>query len=274
MFDLPVGRPAIMGILNVTEDSFSDGGRHFEPAAAIAAGLRMRDEGADLIDVGGESTRPGADPISAAEELRRVIPVISALAAQGVKVSIDTMKAEVASAALAAGAVVVNDVMGLRGPGMLEVVAAHQCPVCIMHMQGSPRTMQSAPQYDDVVREVRAFLLRQAAVVEEAGLPAERVWIDPGIGFGKTVEHNLKLLNGLGKFVATGYPVLLGVSRKSFIGRVLGGEEPLPIEERSEGAQAVHVWAQIQGVRVLRVHDVAATARTIRMIEAIAQGVG
>lgn len=271
MFDLPVGRPAIMGILNVTEDSFSDGGLHFDPEAAIAAGLRMRDEGADLIDVGGESTRPGADPVSVAEELRRVIPVISALAAQGVKVSIDTMKAEVASAALAAGAVVVNDVMGLRGPGMIEVVAAHQCPVCIMHMRGSPQTMQSDPQYDDVVREVRAFLMRQAAVVEEAGLPAEHVWIDPGIGFGKTVEHNLALIRSLEKLVATGYPVLLGVSRKSFIGRVLGGEKPLPIEERGEGAQAVHVWAHLQGVRVLRVHDVAATSRTVRMIEAIAQ---
>lgn len=261
-----------MGILNVTEDSFSDGGRYFSADAAIEAGLQMRDEGADLVDVGGESTRPGADPVPVAEELRRVIPVVSALAKSGVKVSIDTMKAEVASAALAAGAVVVNDVNGLRGVGMIEVVAAHQCPVCIMHMQGEPRTMQHAPHYEDVVREVRAFLMRQAAVAEEAGLPGDRVWIDPGIGFGKTAEHNLSLLRGLNQFVATGYPVLLGVSRKSFIGRVLAeGGDPLPVEDRAEGTLAVHVWAQLQGVRILRVHDVKATVRAVRMIEAIAQ---
>lgn len=267
MFDLPVGRPAIMGILNVTADSFSDGGQYLEVPHAVEAGFRMVAEGADLIDVGGESTRPGAESIAVEEELRRVLPVVQALAERGIKVSIDTMKAEVASRALEAGAAVVNDVNGLRGPGMLAVVTARQCSVCIMHMQGSPQTMQQAPIYDDVVREVRSFLLLQAARLEEAGLPADRIWIDPGIGFGKSVDHNLSILRDLEKFVATGYPVLLGVSRKSFIGQVLGG---LPVEERGEGTQAVHVWAQLQGVRVLRVHDVEATARTVRMIEAIA----
>lgn len=269
MFLLPAGRPAIMGILNVTSDSFSDGGLFADAGVAVAAGRRMWQEGADLIDVGGESTRPDAEPVAAHEELRRVIPVIRELAAEGIAVSVDTMKAEVASRALEAGAVVVNDVSGLRDEGMVEVVVAHQCQVCIMHMQGDPRTMQEAPQYADVVREVRAFLMLQAARLEEAGLPGDRIWIDPGIGFGKTVEHNLVLLRQLGQFVATGYPVLLGVSRKSFIGRVLGGEEPLPVSDREEGSLATQVWAQTQGVRILRAHDVRAAVRAAKMISAI-----
>lgn len=271
MVELPSGRPAIMGILNVTDDSFSDGGRFRDAAEAVDAGLRMVAEGADLIDVGGESTRPGADPVPVEEELRRVLPVVEGLAARGVVVSIDTMKPEVASRALDAGAAVVNDVNGLRAAGMLEVVAASQCSVCIMHMLGEPKTMQQAPAYVDVVREVRAFLLLQAARLEEAGLPASNIWIDPGIGFGKTVEHNLELVRSIDKFVATGYPVLLGVSRKSFIGRVLGGDAPLPVEEREEGTLALHCWAALHGVRVLRTHDVQSTARVLTMLSAIAQ---
>lgn len=253
-----------MGILNVTPDSFSDGGAHGDARSAVDAGLAMHDEGADLIDVGGESTRPGASPVSVEEELRRVVPVVEGLAGRGLVVSIDTMKAAVARRALDAGAQLVNDVKGLRGEGMFELVVTRQCGVCVMHMQGDPQTMQQVPVYGDVVSEVRGFLLAQASRLEVAGLPADRIWLDPGIGFGKSVEHNLELLRRLDAFVATGYPVLLGVSRKSFIGRLLGG---LPVEERGEGTQAVHVWAQLQGVRVLRVHDVLATARTVKMIE-------
>jgi len=270
MVELPVGRPAIMGILNVTDDSFSDGGRYRDAAEAVDTGLRMIAEGADLVDVGGESTRPGAEPVPVEEELRRVLPVVEGLVRKGAVVSIDTMKPEVASRALDAGASVVNDVNGLRAPGMLEVVTAHQCSVCVMHMLGEPKTMQQSPHYDDVVREVRAFLMLQAARLEEAGLPAENIWIDPGIGFGKTVAHNLELVRSIGKFVATGYPVLLGVSRKSFIGRVLGGDVPLPVEEREEGTLALHCWATLQGVRVLRTHNVSSSARALKMLSAVA----
>lgn len=257
-----------MGILNVTPDSFSDGGRFADANAAIDFGMAMAEQGADLVDVGGESTRPGAAPVSADDEILRVIPVIEGLVSRGIAVSIDTMKAAVAARALDAGASLVNDVRGLRGEGMLALVAERKCGVCVMHMQGEPQTMQAAPAYDDVVAEVRAFLLRQAAVLEASGVQSDHIWLDPGIGFGKTEAHNLALIRGVGEFVKTGYPILLGVSRKSFIGRVLGG---LPVDERGEGTQAVHVWAQLQGVRVLRVHDVLATARTVRMIEELRQ---
>lgn len=257
-----------MGILNVTPDSFSDGGAYSDSQSALDAGLAMVDKGADMVDVGGESTRPGASPVPVEEELRRVIPVVEGLVGRRVSVSIDTMKAEVASRALDAGAFMVNDVNGLRGVGMFELVASRQCGVCVMHMQGEPQTMQQAPVYGDVVHEVRGFLLTQASRLETKGVPPDRIWLDPGIGFGKSLEHNLELLRRLDTLVATGYPVLLGVSRKSFIGRVLGG---LPVEERGEGTQAVHVWAQLQGVRVLRVHDVLATSRTVKMMSLLNQ---
>lgn len=267
MFQLPADRPAVMGILNVTPDSFSDGGAFLDSSAALDRALRMVDEGADLVDVGGESTRPGAFAVPAEEEWSRVGVVVERLARRGVPVSIDTRKPEVARRALAGGALVVNDVSGLRDPAMMDLVCSRPCSVCIMHMQGEPATMQIEPAYRDVVQEVREFLLRQAEEAVRRGKAAQDVWIDPGIGFGKTTEHNRALLRSLDRLVGTGYPVLLGVSRKSFVGRVLGSETaPLPVEDRLEGTLTVQVWAQLQGVRVLRVHDVLAARRCVEMV--------
>lgn len=256
-----------MAILNVTPDSFSDGGRFSTPQAAVDAALRMMDEGADLIDVGGESTRPGAEPVSAEEEVARTVPIVDALSKRNIPVSIDTMKPSVAKCALDAGALLINDVNGLRSPGMMELVAERKVSVCIMHMQGEPRTMQLEPTYQDVVQDVRGFLVQRADDIKALGVPANSVYIDPGIGFGKSVEHNLTLLQHLRELVGTGYPVLLGVSRKSFIGKVLGG---LPVEDRLEGTLALQVHAQLSGVRVIRAHDVKASRRAIDMIAAIA----
>ncbi len=246
-----------MAILNVTPDSFSDGGSYGSTRAAIDAGLRMIDEGADLVDVGGESTRPGAIPVPLEEELDRAIPVVEGLARAGVRVSIDTYKPQVAKAALEAGAELVNDVTALRDPEMAGVCAASGCTVCLMHMKGTPPTMQQNPLYDDVVSEVRGFLLERAALSEREGIGRDKIWIDPGIGFGKTVEHNLELIRGLPALVGTGYPVLLGVSRKGFLGRVLGNpDHPAPIPDRLPGALAIQVMAQLAGVGVIRTHDV------------------
>lgn len=263
---LPEHRPALMGILNVTPDSFSDGGRHNTPKEAIERALEMIDEGADLIDVGGESTRPGAEPVPLEEELRRVIPVVEALASKGVYVSVDTMKPDVAWRALQAGADIINDVNGLRNPDMLSACADSKGGVCIMHMKGEPRTMQQAPKYENVVKEVHDFLLAQAEAAVNAGIPKDKVWIDPGIGFGKTIEHNLTLLKNLSALVATGYPVLIGVSRKSFIGKLLGN---LPPEDRLEGTLAVQAWAQIQGAKIIRAHDITQARRVIDMVSAM-----
>lgn len=249
-----------MGILNVTPDSFSDGGRFADPHSAIEHGRRMIDEGADLLDVGGESTRPGADPVSEEEELRRVIPVVSELA-KLIPISIDTMKPAVARAALDAGAFLVNDVSGLRSQEMIAVVEEAQSGVCIMHMQGDPRTMQKEPFYDDVVREVLAYLLERAGSVT-----SPQIWIDPGVGFGKSLDHNLAILRNLDRFAATPYPVLLGVSRKSFIGKLTGGA---PVDDRLEGTLAMQAWAQIKGVRVLRVHDLRASRRAVDVLSAL-----
>lgn len=250
-----------MGILNVTPDSFSDGGVHFSFQDAVDAAERMVEEGADIIDVGGESTRPGSEGVALDEELRRTIPVVEALAAKGIAVSIDTLKPVVAARALEVGASVVNDVSGLRDPLMMELVKESGCTVCIMHMQGEPRTMQQNPTYGDVVTEVRDYLVGQASALEK-----ERVWLDPGIGFGKTVEHNLALLNGLDVLVETGYPVLIGVSRKSFLGKLLGG---LPADERLEGTLAAQVVAQMKGAKIIRAHDVKEARRAIEITKAI-----
>ena len=259
-----------MGILNVTPDSFSDGGVHFEAVLAIEAAFRMMDEGADLIDVGGESTRPGSEGVSADEELKRVIPVIEILAVRGVPISVDTAKAEVAREALNAGAVVVNDVTAFADPEMAGVCASAGCSVCLMHMKGTPRTMQADPRYEDVVEEVRGFLLGKARCAEEAGIPKEHIWIDPGIGFGKTVEHNLTLLKRLDRLVDTGYPVLIGTSRKSFIGKVLGEKDnPLPADQRLEGTLATQIWAQMKGAKVIRAHDVKQSRRAMDIFAAI-----
>lgn len=274
MFELPVGRPALMGILNVTPDSFSDGGIHFEASVAIEAGLRMMDEGADLIDVGGESTRPGAADVPEDEEIRRTIPVVQALVSRGVPVSIDTTKPGVAVEALQSGAKVVNDVSALSSLGMAAICREFGCTVCLMHMQGTPRTMQVDPQYDDVVEEVRAALGMSAWALErDQGIRRELIWVDPGIGFGKTVQHNLQLLKNLDRIVALGYPVLVGVSRKSFIGRVLRPDDPVPTGERLAGTLAAQVIAQLAGARILRAHDVAAARKAIALAAAV-QGAG
>jgi len=257
-----------MGVLNVTPDSFSDGGQFATPEAAIEAGLRMASEGADIVDVGGESTRPGAPEVAIEEELRRVLPVVSALASRGVKVSVDTSKAEVASKALAGGAAIVNDVTALGDPSMACECAAAGCTVCLMHMKGTPRTMQREPLYEDVTAEVRDFLLARADYASSRGIKKENIWIDPGIGFGKTPEHNLQLIRDLRVLVKTSYPVLLGVSRKSLIGRLTGGA---PVEDRLEGTLAIQSWAQIQGVSIIRAHDVKAARRTIDVLSAFAR---
>lgn len=255
-----------MAILNVTPDSFSDGGLFTDRDAAVGTGLQMVAEGADLVDVGGESTRPGAEPVSLEEELRRVVPVIRSLAEKGVRVSVDTTKAEVARAALDAGAVMVNDVTAFGDPEMPGVCARRGCSVCLMHMQGTPRTMQQKPVYEDVVREVRDSLLEAVRTAESAGIARDAIWIDPGIGFGKNLEHNLSLIGDVRSLVDTGFPVLLGVSRKSFISRALGG---LEIGDRLEGTLASQVIGQMQGVAMIRAHDVRAARRTIDLVAQI-----
>lgn len=259
-------KPLLMGVLNVTPDSFSDGGEFVQTDIAVNHALEMVEQGADVIDVGGESTRPGAASVSEEEELRRVIPVVSRLAAQSIRVSIDTSKPAVARAALEAGAETVNDVTGLSDPAMLDLCVAERCSVCIMHMQGEPRTMQSAPVYCDVVQEVLSFLLDRASQAEALGLPKERIWIDPGIGFGKTVDHNLRLLNHLAVFVESGHPVLIGVSRKSFIGKIAGAENP---KDRVGGSIAAQVLAQAVGIAAIRAHDIREARQAIDVADAI-----
>jgi dihydropteroate synthase len=253
-----------MGVLNVTPDSFSDGGKFFDVERAVEHARAMTQAGADIIDVGGESTRPGAVPVSADEELRRVIPVIEQL--RDLLVSVDTTKAVVAEQALAAGAQIVNDISALRfDPRMVEVVRNAGAGVVLMHMQGTPQTMQASPHYDDVVTEVHAFLAERIAFAESRGLKKSQIAVDPGIGFGKTVEHNLRLLAHLEQILQLGCPVMIGVSRKSFIGRVLGR----PAEQRLAGTTATMAWAVAKGASLVRVHDVAETVDAVRMIEAV-----
>jgi dihydropteroate synthase len=255
-----------MGVVNVTPDSFSDGGLFLDPAAATRHGLRLAEEGAGILDVGGESTRPGAEPVPRREELERVLPVVEALAAAGQTVSIDTTKLEVARAALAAGATLVNDVSAFRfAPELAGLVAGTGAGCCLMHMLGEPRTMQADPRYEDVVSEVKAFLEERLAFATGEGVPEERVWLDPGIGFGKTVGHNLELLRRLGEIVAIGRPVVVGTSRKSFLGKLTGGR---PEGERLPGTIATNVLALERGARVFRVHDVAPVADALRVAAA------
>lgn len=246
----------LMGVINVTPDSFSDGGLYLDAAAAIRHGLRLQAEGADILDVGGASTRPGAEPVPPKVERERVVPVIRGLRQAGIEaqISVDTCSAEVAAAALDAGATMVNDITALRAdPEMAALVAARGTDVCLMHMQGDPRTMQLDPRYDDVVAEVRAFLAERVAAAAAAGIDRGRILIDPGIGFGKTLEHNLQLLAGLAELTTIGPPVLVGTSRKSFLGRLTGR----PVDERVPGTIATNVIALQQGARIFRVHDVA-----------------
>jgi dihydropteroate synthase len=253
-----------MGILNVTPDSFSDGGAHAGAAAAVEHGLRMAEDGADFIDVGGESTRPGALPVPEDEELRRVIPVIEALAsAVRVPLSVDTRNAAVASRALDSGAVIVNDVSGLRhDPRMAGAIGSRGASAVVMHMRGTPSTMQDDPRYDDLAGEIMEFFRERLRAAAGAGI--RQVILDPGIGFGKTVEHNLEILGRLREFSALGYPVMVGPSRKSFIGSILG----LPVGERLEGTIGAAVAAAMNGANILRVHDVRAVARAVRVAEA------
>lgn len=255
-----------MGIVNVTPDSFSDGGRFLEADAAIAHGHRLADEGAAILDVGGESTRPGAQPVTAQEELRRVLPVVEDLAAAGRRVSIDTTKLGVARQALDAGAEIVNDVSAFRfSPELAGLVAEANAHCCLMHMLGEPRTMQEDPSYDDVVSDVKAFLAERLAFATREGVPEERVWLDPGIGFGKTLEHNLELLRRLDEIVALGRPVVVGTSRKSFLGKLAGGK---PEDERLAGTIATNVLAFERGASVFRVHDVAQVADALKVAAA------
>jgi dihydropteroate synthase len=256
-----------MGVVNVTPDSFSDGGcfQHFD--AALDHARRLIDEGADLLDIGGESTRPGAAEVSVQQELDRVLPLIEALRNADVPLSVDTSKPQVMRAALAAGASVVNDVRALAKPGAVELVAAGDCGVVLMHMQGSPRTMQAAPQYDDVVAEVAAFLAARRDALLAAGVAAERIALDPGFGFGKTLAHNLALLRGLDVLAALGQPVLAGLSRKSMLGALTGR----PVTERQVASAVAAVLAAQRGARILRVHDVAATRDALALLTAVEQ---
>jgi dihydropteroate synthase len=263
-------RPVVMGILNVTPDSFSDGDRYASVEAALERAARIVEEGATIIDVGGESTRPGAAAVDEKVEIARVTPVIEGIAAMSdIAISVDTSKPRVMAAAVAAGACIVNDVHALRAPGARSWAAASEVGVCLMHMQGEPRTMQDSPHYDDVVAEVAQFLVRERDACIQAGIDREAIALDPGIGFGKGLAHNLTLLKELPRFAALGAPLLVGVSRKSFIGRILGK----PVDERLYGGLGLAALAAAMGARIVRTHDVAATRDAIGMVSAVLQGI-
>ena len=264
-FRLSLARPLIVGIVNVTPDSFSDGGQFASAQAAIDHGLRLVEDGADILDVGGESTRPGAVMVSVEEEKRRVLSVIAALASAGHVVSIDTRKPDVMQSALDVGAVMVNDVMALRAPGALQVVAASQAAVCVMHMQGEPQTMQQTPDYQDVVQEVKAFLDARVAACWEVGISPARIVIDPGFGFGKSLAHNLALLKNLAQLTVGEVPVMVGMSRKSMMGAVSGRATG----EREYAGLAAHLLAVTQGAQLVRVHDVAAMRDALAVWNAV-----
>jgi dihydropteroate synthase len=263
-------RTLVMGIINVTPDSFYDGGKRFDPSKAVADGIGLVEAGADMIDVGGESTRPGAPPVSAEEELQRVLPVVQGLRRTvNVPISIDTYKARVARAALTEGADIVNDISALRfDREMAALLATEKVPVVLMHMQGTPQTMQAEPQYNNVLREVQDFLAARAGFAREAGVERDHIILDPGIGFGKTPDHNLTLLRGLPALASLGHPLLVGASRKSFIGKILGVEP----DERLEGSLAAAVAAVFGGAHIIRVHDVKETCRAVRVADAIRLG--
>jgi dihydropteroate synthase len=269
---MPLGeRTLVMGIVNVTPDSFSDGGMFDDAEAAVKHGLQLLEEGADVLDVGGESTRPGSDPVSAEEETYRVLPVLESLrrGAPEAVLSVDTRKAAVAEEAIAAGADVVNDISAGLDPDMFRVVATNGAGMVLMHMRGEPKTMQADPRYDDVVAEVRGFLAERVESAVAAGIGRDRLSIDPGIGFGKDLGHNLELLRSIGTFRELGVPVLVGASRKRFVGELSGVDDPT---DRLEGSIAAAVWCAAQGVHILRVHDVAPTVRALRVADAIARG--
>jgi dihydropteroate synthase len=265
-FQLELSRPLVMGIINVTPDSFSDGGRYADTQAAIAHGLQLISEGADILDIGGESTRPGAIPVSLQQELARVLPVIEGLSQQiSIPISIDTYKPQVMQAAIAAGASIVNDVQALQQPGAIEIVAESDVGVCLMHAQGTPQNMQDDPHYDDVVSEVTAFLQARAQALLDTGVAKTRICIDPGFGFGKRSWHNIALLKQLPVLCSLGYPVLVGLSRKSVLGQIAGGA----MEDKLPASIAAAVVAAMKGAAIIRVHDVKATADALKIVQAM-----
>lgn len=267
-FRLELSRPLIMGVVNVTPDSFSDGGHYLDPATAIAHARRLIDEGADLIDIGAESTRPGARGVSADQELSRLLPVLEGLRNLPIPISVDTAKPEVMRAAIGEGVAMINDVTALRSSGAMETVSASDAGICLMHMQGEPRSMQREPRYSNVVAEVKAFLVERVAAAEARGIARERIVIDPGFGFGKTVAHNFELLRNLERFAETGLPVMAGWSRKSTLGAVTGRGAA----ERLPAGIAAALLAAQHGARILRVHDVAATRDALAVLAATDQG--
>ncbi|MDP2134837.1 MAG: dihydropteroate synthase [Sulfuritalea sp.] len=264
-FVLNAERPLIMGIVNLSDDSFSGDGLHGDSQAAIAQALRMIDEGAHILDLGAESSRPGATPVPVEQEIARLLPVIKALHDCGTPLSIDTVKPEVMRVALNAGADMINDINALRAPGAIEIVAASRAAVCLMHMQGNPGTMQDAPHYADIVVEVAEFLGERVAAAELAGIALNRIAVDPGFGFGKTLEHNIELLRRLDELVVPGLPLLVGMSRKSMLGLLTGREAA----ERLYAGVAAHVMAVERGARIVRVHDVAATRDALAVVQAV-----
>ena len=266
-FSIDLTRPRVMGILNVTPNSFSDGGRYFTHARALAHARRMIDDGADFIDIGGESTRPGATPVAEADELARVLPLVAALAPGNVPVSVDTRKPAVMRAAIAAGAAMINDVSALAAPGALEAVAGSGAAVCLMHMPGDPQTMQALAAYDDVVGEVRDYLFARAEACVAGGIGRDRIVLDPGYGFGKRLVHNLALVHGIPALAAAGYPVLMGVSRKSSLGDLTGRA----VDERLAASLAAGLACVARGARILRVHDVRETVDALKVWSAIEQ---
>jgi len=267
-YRLPLARTLVMGILNVTPDSFSDGGRYADTAVAIERGHALVAEGAHLIDVGGESTRPGSDTVSVEDELTRVVPVVSALAERlGVPISVDTRNAEVAAACVASGASIINDISGFSDPAMVEVAASGDAGLVVMHMLGEPKSMQDEPHYADVVAEVCGYLATRARMLEDAGVIPGRIALDPGIGFGKTTAHNLALLQNLEEFVSLGYPLLVGASRKRFIGEITSVPTPAG---RVQGSVAVACWSALHGTDIVRVHDVAPTVEALAMFATLA----
>lgn len=268
--ELDLSRPQVMGILNVTPDSFSDGGKHQQLSQALRSAEQMLADGATILDIGGESTRPGAAEVSVEEELNRVVPLVTAIRSRfDCVISVDTSKAAVMSAAVKAGADMINDVRALQEPKALETAAILQVPVCIMHMQGAPRTMQQSPDYQDVVQQVYDYLLQRAVECQQAGIAAAQIILDPGFGFGKNLSHNYQLLAALDKFVQSGYPVLAGMSRKSMIGQLLD----VPVTERLAGSLACATLAAYAGAQIVRVHDVKETVQAVRVAAAARYGV-
>jgi len=270
MIELPIGKPAIMGVINITPDSFSDGGVNFDAENAIKSAHKMVDDGADFIDIGGVSSRPGAEEVDESEEIRRISAVVHAVAKLGIPVSIDTTRPLVARHAIDAGASIVNDITALQNSEMAKLVAESKVTVCLMHMKGNPQTMQLSPHYENVVEEINSFLMSRVNLAKGFGIDQTCIWIDPGIGFGKTTAHNLEILNNTSKFANLGYPLLIGLSRKSFLAKLLNSDpEPDSAKGRLTGTIAANCFVQSQGARILRVHDVKEAREAVNVFSKI-----